>query len=90
MQISRRQFIGLVGALGLGGCARTRELTQQIDPRRPGRLTFAAINDVHVLDVRSTAIVGRAVHSINATPDVAFTVILTVASALSPWPSAAR
>jgi 3',5'-cyclic AMP phosphodiesterase CpdA len=65
-----------VGALGLGGCARAKELTERIDPRSPGRLTFAAINDVHVLDARSTAIVGGAVQSINANPDIAFTVIL--------------
>ncbi|MBN2311581.1 MAG: metallophosphoesterase [Candidatus Hydrogenedentes bacterium] len=73
MQLSRRQFIGLVGALGLGGCAQTR---QRIGLGSAKRLTFAAINDVHVLDARSAAIVHRAVQSINANADVAFTVIL--------------
>jgi len=73
MKLTRRNFLGLVGAFGLGGCAGRRRLGLG---GSPGRLTFAAINDVHVLDTRSTTIVNRAVKGINANPDVAFTVVL--------------
>ncbi|MCP4640833.1 MAG: hypothetical protein GY851_10385 [bacterium] len=73
MRLSRRQFIGLVGAFGVGGCARSKKLVGWGEPKR---LTFATINDVHVLDARSTSIVHRAVKSINSNPTIAFTVVL--------------
>ncbi len=73
MELTRRNFLGLAGALGLAGCAGRRRLGLG---GSPGRLTFAAINDVHLLDARSTTIVNRAVKGINANPDVAFTVLL--------------
>jgi len=73
MKLTRRDFLGMIVAFGLGGCAGKGRFGLS---RSPGRLTFAAINDVHVLDARSTTIVNRAVNSINANPAVAFTVIL--------------
>ena len=72
MTLSRRQFLGWAGALALSGCAHRTGGS----PGQPGRLTFAAVNDLHVLDAASTNIVHRAVRGINANPDVAFTVIL--------------
>ncbi|MCC6699021.1 MAG: metallophosphoesterase [Candidatus Hydrogenedentes bacterium] len=79
MRLSRRQFIGLIGAAGLAGCARTgldKVAKMDVMPGGPGRLTFASIGDIHVLDARSTGIVNRAVDMINAREDVRFTVIL--------------
>jgi 3',5'-cyclic-AMP phosphodiesterase len=84
MRLSRRQFIGLAGALGLGGCARVNKAMPDFGKMVPdmtwvkgdGALTFAAINDIHVLDTRSTAIVNRAMTSINADDRVQFTVVL--------------
>ncbi|MBX7255910.1 MAG: metallophosphoesterase [Candidatus Hydrogenedentes bacterium] len=79
MKLTRRQFIGLVGAAGLAGCARTGlDKITDVDlvPGGPGRVTFAAINDIHVLDSRSISIVVRAAEMINATDKVRFTVAL--------------
>ena len=73
MRLSRRDFIGLAGAFGLAGCAGK---ALDVAPVIGGRLTFAAINDLHVLDSRSTAIVNRAVQQINAASGVRFTVVL--------------
>ncbi|HOZ48114.1 MAG TPA: metallophosphoesterase [Candidatus Hydrogenedentes bacterium] len=74
MQLSRRQFIGLVAAFGAGARARAVDLPFGLG-RKDG-FTFAAINDLHVLDAPSTAIVNRAVASINGNPEIAFTVVL--------------
>jgi len=73
MRLNRRQFIGLLGALGLTRCARTKPFLGSRDARDT---TFAAINDLHVLDMRSTSIVNRAVHQINDDERIAFTVVL--------------
>lgn len=77
MRFTRRRFIGLAGALGLASCARVKEMTPEFGVfKERGPLTFAAINDVHVLDMRSTSIVNHAVQQINADDRVQFTVIL--------------
>ncbi len=82
MKITRRHFLGLSGALGLASCARVKQVTPDVNlgRLRPGfgsrDFTFAAINDTHVLDTRSAAIVNHAVRSINADERVQFTVIL--------------
>ena len=64
MRLSRRQFVGLIGAAGLSGCARlgldkVADKVKSVDmmPGSPGKVTFAAIGDIHVLDARSTGIV---------------------------------
>lgn len=82
MRLSRRQFVGLIGVAGLSGCARlgldkVAEKVKAVDmmPGSPGRLTFAAIGDIHVLDARSVGIVNKAMGMINANPDVRFTVV---------------
>ena len=86
MKLSRRQFIGLAAGLSLGGCKRLgvdkaslERLTPDISMPSVGkerRFTFAAVNDLHLVDARSTAIVKRAVQQINQHPGVHFTVAL--------------
>ncbi len=82
MRLSRRQFVGLIGAAGLSGCARlgldkVADKVKSVDimPGSPGKVTFAAIGDIHVLDARSTSIVNKAMATINANADVRFTVM---------------
>lgn len=41
-----------------------------------GIYTFATINDLHIVDTESTAIVNRAVHMINEDPEIEFVVVL--------------
>jgi len=71
VRFSRREFLGLAGALGVGWIAWGAD-------ERAGRKGFsvAAVNDIHVLDAASTALLDRAVERINALPDVRFTVVL--------------
>jgi 3',5'-cyclic AMP phosphodiesterase CpdA len=82
MKLTRRQFIGLVAAAGASGCARLgldkvadKLAGLDVMPGDPGKITFAVIGDVHVLDAKSTAIVRHAVKMINETPEVRFTVV---------------
>lgn len=85
MQFSRRQFIGFA-ALSLAGCKQAKmphlnldKLTPDISLPTLGKdatFTFAAINDLHVLDAKSTAIVNRAAGQINANKEVAFTMVI--------------
>ncbi len=60
MKLTRREFITILGAAGLAGCAHVPVVGKEKDT-----FTFAAINDTHVLDLRSTDIVQRAVQQIN-------------------------
>jgi predicted phosphodiesterase len=82
MKFSRRQFLGLASALGLASCAKVKKAVPDVNLRRltpsfgGGDFTFAAINDVHVLDAKSIGIVNEAVKSINADERVEFTVVL--------------
>ena len=76
MKLTRRQFIGLLGAFGASSCARLKGLDVPLVHGDDGTFTFAAINDIHVLDARSTAIVNRAMQSINGNRDVQFTLAL--------------
>lgn len=77
MRLSRRQFIGLIGALG-AGTARAlspRDLLK-LGWGKDGPLVFATMADLHVLNAKSTAIVNRAVNVINAMDDVRFAVVI--------------
>ncbi len=67
MQMNRRQFFVLTGALGWAGLARAQSA---------GAFSFAAVNDLHLTDEASTAALGKAVDAINAREDVAFTAVL--------------
>ena len=86
MHFTRRQFMGLAGVLGLGACKRLHVPEVDLAALKPSlsmpsftkdsTFSFAAINDLHVTDAKSTAIVKRAVRSINENANVAFTVVL--------------
>ncbi len=82
MKFSRRQFLGLAGALGLASCAKVKRVIPDVNLSRlkptfgSGDFTFAAINDLHVLDTKSAGIVNQAVNNINADNRVQFTVVL--------------
>lgn len=82
MKFSRRQFLGLAGALGLASCAKVKRVIPDVNLSRlkptfgSGDFTFAAINDLHVLDTKSAGIVNQAVNNINADSRVQFTVVL--------------
>jgi predicted phosphodiesterase len=71
MTLSRRQFIASVAAgMAIQCPPQNYAVAQTTD-----RFTFAEINDLHVSDVRSTAIVTRAVDLINADKRIQFTVV---------------
>jgi 3',5'-cyclic AMP phosphodiesterase CpdA len=74
MKLSRRQFLGLMGALGLSACARVK--IPLVGGPEKGPFTVAAMNDLHVSNAGSTAIVNHAIEKINAAANVRFTVIL--------------
>ncbi len=89
MAFTRRQFFGMFGMLGLSSCARVgldkvdmSKLKPDISmPRLPrfgeGKpYSFVTINDTHLVDARSVAIVNRAVNQINEIEDLAFVVAL--------------
>lgn len=76
MRFTRREFIGLLGVLGASSCARIKQIEVPLINGGPDAFTFATINDPHLLDARSTAIVNRAVKSINDNREVRFTVML--------------
>ena len=71
MAMTRRRFLATTGALGVAGCARTKELIGKGDD---GAFSIATVGDTHVLDLRSTSIVQRAVSQINADGRVVLTV----------------
>jgi 3',5'-cyclic AMP phosphodiesterase CpdA len=74
MKLSRREFIAWTAALGLSSCARVK--VPLISGGGKGPFTVAAMNDLHVKDAGSTALVNRAIEKINATPGLRFTVVL--------------
>ena len=73
MQLTRRQFLGLIGALGASPSALAG---LNLGGKKGKAFTVAAINDTHVLDARSMGIVNRAVNHINANADVCLTLVL--------------
>ncbi|MFP6583539.1 MAG: metallophosphoesterase [Candidatus Hydrogenedentota bacterium] len=74
MSLSRRRFMGLSAGLGLAGCLRIVAGGSVFGVEGP--VTVAAINDLHILDEDSVAIVNRAVKQINALDNVDFTVVI--------------
>jgi 3',5'-cyclic AMP phosphodiesterase CpdA len=73
MNISRRQFLTLTSALLASSCARVRIPLVNISP---ARFTVAAVNDIHLKDAGSTAILNRGLDKINALSDLKFSVML--------------
>ncbi len=76
MNISRRQFIGLMASMGAASCAKMDLESVKAIVTNDDTFTFAAIGDIHVLDARSTGIVNKAVGMINATEAAQFTLML--------------
>jgi Icc protein len=73
MKLTRREFIGLLGALGLSSCA-TPHIPLVGTDKKPFKI--AALNDLHLLDARSKALVDKAVEQINATKDAQLVVVI--------------
>ncbi len=71
-QQTRRQFLGLCAAGVCGACCAIEERGSS----ETTAFTFAAINDPHVKDEPSVAIVERAVTHINANASVGMTLVL--------------
>jgi len=88
MGLTRRRFLTVMGALGLSSCAskHVARLTPHLPLINDGPVTFAAINDTHVLDAKSVAIVNRAVASINANKAIRFTMVLGDVATDGQWP----
>ena len=76
MRITRRQFLGFMGAFGLASCARVEKYTRRVGLGGDEAFSFAAVGDTHLLDARRTGIVIRAMAQINADTRVQFTVFL--------------
>ncbi len=86
MHLSRRQFLGLLGALGLSSCKHMQ--VPLVGGGDKGPFTIATMGDLHLLDARSSAIVTHAVDQINETRDVRFAVVigdLTTSAKLSEF-----
>ena len=76
MALTRRQFIGLLASASAASCARVKRIDWDLGLGSDDTFTFATVNDTHVLDAGSTAIVNRAVSSINGNKDIRFAVVL--------------
>lgn len=78
MKLTRRHFLGFMGAACVAGCNSARESLARVDlvPGGKDSFTFATMNDLHVTDSKSTGIILKAVASMNKNPDVQFTVVL--------------
>jgi 3',5'-cyclic AMP phosphodiesterase CpdA len=74
MKLSRREFLGLAGVLGLSSCVHVK--LPLVGGGQKGPFQVAAMNDLHVVDARSTAIVNHAIEQINRTEQIRFTVVL--------------
>ena len=74
MNMTRRQFLTTLGALGLSACSHIR--VPLISSGDKGPFTVATLGDLHVLDARSTSLLNYAVARINETRNVRFTAIL--------------
>lgn len=70
MKLNRREFLALLGAFGVSGFLPRRAISAE------SGFTFAAINDLHILDEASVAGLARVIESINGRTDVEFTVVL--------------
>jgi len=75
MKLTRRQFIALSGALGFSSLLNTGIKLPVLSGGK-GPWSLATLNDIHVLDARSTALVDRAVNMINETPQVRLVIVL--------------
>lgn len=74
MKLTRREFIGLAGALGLASCATTH--IPLIGGGDKGPFKVAAMNDLHIADARSMTLLNKAIAQINDRKDVRFAVVV--------------
>lgn len=72
MKLTRREFIGAVGAFTVS----TSAMAGLFGGKDKGSLNIATLNDIHALDARSTALLSRAVNRINADSTIACTIVL--------------
>jgi len=75
MEMTRRKFLGLIGAVTLSSCAHQIPLIGRGNGKQEP-WAVAGMSDLHVNQARTTAIINRAVAQINATPGVRFTVVI--------------
>jgi 3',5'-cyclic AMP phosphodiesterase CpdA len=77
MKLSRRQFMGLAGAMGVSGSAHAGiKDWVKVWERGDGPLTVATVGDLHVKDAASVGIVNRAVKSINQNEEIDLVIVL--------------
>lgn len=76
MNVTRRQFLGCIGAAGLGATLAPIRAGRAAESAPATGLVFAVINDTHVVDEAITDLLDEAVRRINATPNLAFTAVL--------------
>lgn len=74
-KLTRREFIAL-GSLGVLGASSSAQAILGLGKSNKSPFTFVGINDLHVLDARSTGVVNRAMDQINADPRVRFSVVI--------------
>ncbi len=72
MQLTRRQFLWTLGALGAGAYAQSPMPV----PADADRFTVAALNDIHILDAAGGELLKRAIDRINTIPEVRFSLVL--------------
>ena len=73
MKLTRREFISLLGALGLSSCT-TAHIPLIGSVKKPFKI--AALNDLHLRGERSRALVDQAVQQINATQALRLAVVI--------------
>lgn len=81
MRQTRRQFLAALGVLGVSGCAQLKKIpldkiTPDLSFGDKGPMAVAALNDLHISDARSTAILRRALQQIKGISDLRFLVVL--------------
>lgn len=74
MSMTRRTFMGVSAGAGLAGCLRILGGGSVLGETKS--VTVAAINDLHLLDEASVAIVNRAVAKVNALDNLDFAVVI--------------
>jgi hypothetical protein len=74
MEMTRRTFLGLIGAVSLTSCAHRIPIIGGGGEQEPWAV--AGLSDLHVKEAPTAAIVNRAVAQINATPGIRFSVVI--------------
>lgn len=75
MEMTRRKFLGFIGAVTLTSCAHRIDIPL-IGGGNDEPWAVAGLSDLHLKEAPSAAIVNRCVAQINATPGIRFSVII--------------